>query len=61
MSLKEKESHMNYLFLKCLQVTEDDITEISEVMEVTEATDISEASDQDNNKKVISSFPFLAL
>lgn len=40
----------------CLQIPDDEVTEISEA---TDATDISEASDQDNNKKVRTSQLFL--
>uniref|UniRef100_A0A8D3BNC1 1-phosphatidylinositol 4,5-bisphosphate phosphodiesterase n=1 Tax=Scophthalmus maximus TaxID=52904 RepID=A0A8D3BNC1_SCOMX len=35
----------------CVQVPDDEGTEMSEATEATDATDISEASDQDNNKK----------
>uniref|UniRef100_A0A8C7J5J0 1-phosphatidylinositol 4,5-bisphosphate phosphodiesterase n=1 Tax=Oncorhynchus kisutch TaxID=8019 RepID=A0A8C7J5J0_ONCKI len=39
------------LLLLCVQVVEEDPTEMSEATEATDATDISEASEDNNNKK----------
>lgn len=44
----------------CVQVPDDEVTEMSEATEATDATDISEASDQDNNKKASTHLPLLS-
>ena len=59
--------------LLCVQVVEEDPTEMSEATEVTDTTDISEASEDNNIKKVwelvqllflsllVTNYPFLSL